>query len=84
MSSTDPTALWVCHAIAIALCVARVLLRKVRSQKFTTGDYWTMVALVSIILRATLLDVIFHGGYTTSEHHTACLYLILCLLTCPP
>jgi len=67
MSSTDTKALWICHGIAMGLCTSRLVLRKVRRQAFTSGDYWTMLALVAIALRATLNDIILAGGTTTSK-----------------
>jgi hypothetical protein len=67
MSSTDTKALWICHGIAMALCTSRLVLRKYRRQAFTPGDYWTMVALVAIAMRATLNSIILAGGTTTSK-----------------
>lgn len=67
MSSTDTKALWICHGIAMGLCTSRLVLRKYRRQAFTSGDYWTMLALVAITLRATLNSIILAGGTTTSK-----------------
>lgn len=52
----------------MGLCTSRLVLRKVRRQAFTSGDYWTMLALVAIALRATLNNIILAGGTTTSKN----------------
>lgn len=72
MSSTDPTVLWICHGLAIGLCVSRLVLRKCRKQAFTAGDYWTMGALFAISLRVTLNHLILLHGTTTSNADSPC------------
>ena len=67
MSSTDPTALWTCHGLAMGFCVARIVLRVARRQRFMAGDYWTMAALLAIAFRAALNHVIIEVGTTTSK-----------------
>lgn len=67
MSSTDTKALWFCHGIGMGLCATRLVLRKYRRQALTAGDYWTVLALVALTLRATLNNMIMRGGTTASK-----------------
>ena len=43
--------MWVCLVLSIVLLVARGLLRRIRGQRFTPGDYWCFAAAVFILGR---------------------------------
>ena len=66
MATSDPTALWVCHSLAFAICLLRLALRLWRGQKYNTGDLWTVVAAIFIALRVSFNHVILLTGTTTS------------------
>lgn len=67
MAGTDATSLWVCNGIAFGLFFARLILRKVKGQRFNAGDYWTMSASVFLIVRVVVSHYILLHGTTTSE-----------------
>ncbi|OAL53107.1 hypothetical protein IQ07DRAFT_609614 [Pyrenochaeta sp. DS3sAY3a] len=66
MPGTDATSLWVCNGIAFALFFARLILRKVKGQRFNAGDYWTMSASVFLIPRVVVSHYILLYGTTTT------------------
>ncbi|KAF2024699.1 hypothetical protein EK21DRAFT_78130 [Setomelanomma holmii] len=43
--------LYVCLVLSMLLIVVRLILRKVRGQKFTGGDYWCIITFVFILTR---------------------------------
>ncbi|KAH7073172.1 hypothetical protein FB567DRAFT_583856 [Paraphoma chrysanthemicola] len=64
--ATDAKSLWICNGIAIALFIARIILRKVKKQAFNAGDYWTMGASVFLIARVVVSHYILLHGTTTT------------------
>lgn len=71
--ATDATSLWICNGIAFAMFLARLILRKVKGQRFNAGDYWTMSAGVFLIARVAVSHFILLHGTTTSRYSAAAL-----------
>ncbi|KAH7394294.1 hypothetical protein BKA66DRAFT_411034 [Pyrenochaeta sp. MPI-SDFR-AT-0127] len=63
--ATNATSLWVCNGISIFLFIVRLVLRKIRQQRFNAGDYWTMSAGVFLIARVVVSHYILLHGTTT-------------------
>ena len=49
--------LWFLTGAAVAIMILRLLLRIHRKQRLETGDYFTIAAIVSILLRGAVIHV---------------------------
>lgn len=49
--------LWILTGLAVAMMLLRLGLKQYRSQSFSLGDYITIAAIVSILLRGAVIHV---------------------------
>lgn len=54
--------LWVLTWLTIPIMVLRLVMRKVRRQKFEVGDFITMVAIICLIAQNCLVHIILRLG----------------------
>lgn len=60
----DPTLLilWLLTWVAVAVMLARLIMRKIRHQTFALGDYLTMAAIICAFVRLGMVHTVISWG----------------------
>ena len=62
--------LWICLVLALVIIVVRIVLRRLRGQGFTPGDYWCMATAGFVLARLISNHFLLVYGSTRSECDT--------------